>query len=90
MEKKLFFFPKPSKKLGDNDFDFQISHVKEELGEFEDEINADQMELAAEELIDLFHTVEWLMRMFIKKTGIDLYPILEKVLEKNKARGYYS
>ena len=69
----------------------QVEHV---ISEAREVLGATRPERALEEVIDLEHSVETLMRIMIdwsiKVYGRDRVPeFREKVIAKNKARGYY-
>lgn len=69
----------------------QVEHV---ISEAKEVLGATRPERALEEVIDLEHSVETLMRIMtdwsIKVYGKDRVPeFREKVIAKNKVRGYY-
>ncbi len=63
----------------------RIQKVKDELNEFESGNNKD------EEVIDILHAVETLVRkQFEYRPKHEISRFIEKVIEKNNKRGYYT
>ena len=80
-----------TKFVGTTSVSEQIGHVVSEVLETVASKSTDQF---LEEVIDLEHSVETLIRIIsewpIRKYGKDILPeFREKVIAKNKARGYY-
>jgi len=68
----------------------QTYHIESELEEVWDAETLPDMQRIAEEIVDLSHSVETLLRILAEKHGVDLEAVCAAVIEKNKARGYYS
>ena len=68
----------------------QTYHIESELEELWDTLTLPDIARIAEEAVDLLHSVETLLHILAEKHGVDLDAVCAAVIEKNRARGYYS
>ena len=83
-----YIFP-PTKFVRENTPTKQISHVFGEFEEFKHthpQFNAQQH---YQEAVDLYHSLETLFHIW-EATGVDMEAVMQKVLDKNRERGYYT
>lgn len=66
----------------------QLQHIQSELKEVEEAYLTEPVERVAEELVDLYISIETAFHI-IEDQYIQIGPVMEKVLEKNLRRGYY-
>lgn len=81
-------FPR-TKFVTSNGLHAQIAHISSEIAEVNDAFHNEPIERVAEELVDLYHSVETALRI-IDERYVCLDAVAEKVAEKNMRRGYYS
>lgn len=55
-----------------------------------DEINEFKSDLSDEECVDIFHAAETLLRIKFKGREHDLNVVINRIVQKNVSRGYYS
>lgn len=67
--------------------DERVQKVIDELKEFSDETNPIKKDIEA---IDVLHAVETLLRLQFKGREEKLKLIINLIIEKNEARGYYT
>ena len=79
-----YSFPK-ARFVDCNNADDQFSHVKSEL---EEAINAETFDQFQEEVMDLYHSLETLFRIW-ERCGVDVDGIRKAVIDKNTDRQYY-
>ena len=83
-----FNFPK-TRFVDEANWCKQIEHLKSEIAELE---LANNPEEQAEEVIDVFHSAETLVRLYINHGPYlpkQIEEIKKKVIQKNRERGYY-
>lgn len=64
----------------------QLKHVESELQEIKDAFCDEKF---IEEIVDLHHSVETLIRILMEQEGVDIEKYRRAVIEKNRKRGYY-
>lgn len=64
----------------------QLRHVESELQEIKDAFCDEKF---IEEIVDLHHSVETLIRILMEQEGVDIEKYRRAVIEKNRKRGYY-
>jgi len=64
----------------------QLDHLMDEINEVEGAVSAEETVI---ELFDVIHSAETLIRMMEKCYGMNPEQLKEKVIQKNKERGYY-
>lgn len=67
----------------------QLQHIKSELDETMQAYQNDPIERVAEELTDLYHSVETALRI-IDERYVPVKVIVAQVEKKNRERGYYA
>lgn len=82
--KKIFPSPRNPQTVAE-----QLKKVHEELTEFESAYASGDIEHAQMELVDVFHSVEWLVTSFQLEHKFDIDEKVLDVKEKNAGRGYY-
>ena len=92
-----YLFP-TTKFVKTNTIGQQLQHVFSESMELQvaaiDKIDAVSItykidEHAMEEAVDLYHSLETLFRIW-ESQGVDMEAVMQKELEKNRDRGYYT
>lgn len=83
-----FSFPRTS-FTDSNGLYEQITHICSEVSEVNEAYLNEAIERVAEELVDLYHSVETALRI-IDENYISIDAVGEKVINKNLRRGYYS
>ena len=87
---KGYHFPLINPKKGANDrfpIKHYLNHIKEEIKEFED---APSNELKREEVVDILHAAETLVRHYFDRVeGKSFKNVKKETIEKNAKRGYY-
>ena len=78
----------PRTNFVDNSLFDQLEHVKSELDETIQAYLHEPIERAAEELVDLYHSVETALRI-IDERYVPIKVIIAQVEKKNRERGYY-
>ena len=75
-----------------NDQVEQLSHVMSEINEVRDAIkNNESAERIDEELVDLFHSLETLFRIYQRELGDEyVEDLFAQIEDKNRERGYYA
>lgn len=96
MPKKFKFTFPPTKWVGQNTIAQQVDKIEGELREVKAEYTAlvhtgkyEQMDLLAEEVMDLYHSAETLLRILQEDFAVDLLAVGQLVYQKNLARHYY-
>jgi hypothetical protein len=88
-ERMMYIFPE-TKFVRENTVKQQIDHVISESIELhQEELMEDDTDYEYEEAMDLYHSLETLFRIW-EREGVDMEAVRQKVLEKNRARGYYA
>lgn len=67
----------------------QLEHIKSECLEIIERIDNGDFQGLTEEIIDRMHSSESWLRIVSERHGVDVDAEIEKVIEKNRARGYY-
>jgi len=85
-----YIFPR-IKFASTNTLHQQLQHVMSESDEiFEEMLNIPlKHDRLAEELVDQMHSCETALRIMQEKYCIPVYRVIEKVIQKNRERGYY-
>jgi predicted DNA-binding protein len=82
-----FTFPRTTFATSNGLFE-QLNHIGSELSEVNQAFLNEPIERVAEELVDLYHSVETALRI-IDERYVLIVAVAEKVAEKNLRRGYY-
>lgn len=73
-----------------NEIATQLKHLESELIEVAKAYNSDEsQERVAEEVCDLIHSGESLLRILAGRYGVDVSKVQRQVVEKNRKRVYY-
>ena len=81
----IYIFPE-TKFVRENNNKKQQVHVASEWREFMD--TKWNTEEEREEAMDLYHSLETLFRIW-ERDGVDMEAVRQKVIKKNRERGYY-
>ena len=87
IQQSKFTFPR-TKFVSENGLTQQFIHICTEVKEIKEAHEQEPIERVAEELVDLYHSVETALRI-IDERYIDINKVFEQVAEKNMRRGYY-
>lgn len=70
-----------------HDINHYLDHVAEEVKEVKQETDKDK---EAIEILDVLHAAETLVRKYFKsRPELNVYELIDQVIEKNRKRGYY-
>lgn len=84
----IYHFPR-AKFVDENGICGQVAHIQTEADEAFRELTNPNVDVLAMEVMDVYHSAETALRILEEKYNVDIQELMNKVADKNEARGYY-